>query len=339
MKAIILEQFGGPEGFIEKEIPEPKVSRNQVRVKIEAVGFNPVDVKMRRGVYGDPLPALLGVDFSGIVDAVGDPRGEFEVGDRVFGLTQGAYAQSVVVPSQHIAKIPKNLSFQEAAVIPVVYLTAFQAMIGSGALQQERPFFIAGGSGGVGSAAIHLAKAYRAGPIFTLAGRQNSRDYLIEELKIPSGQILNYSGLKLEQIAAKLIEMNGGSRFYFAFDCVGGESKKLCLELADINGHVSSILPEDPSFSCQLWGRESIFWKKSLSMQLVYLFSSFSSEGSSVYKSQLHHLVKLFEKGELPPPKVHNVGPFSAESVQKAHRLIEEGQTVGKLAMTLSDSK
>ncbi len=332
MKAIIIEQFGGPEVFVERDLPMPKPSRNEVRVKIKAAGFNPVDVKMRAGgTYDDQLPKILGVDFSGVVDAVGDPHGEFAVGDRVFGLTRGAYAESLCVTTNHIAKIPQNLSFEEAAVIPVVYLTAFRAMIGTGVLQQDRPFFIAGGSGGVGTAAIHLARAYRAGSIFTTAGRPESRDYLVKELQIPSRQILDYKGLSVPQMAKKLIEMNGDHRFYFAFDCVGGKSKELCLEIADAGGHVATILPEDKAFPYGLWGRDSIFWQKSLSFHMIYLFAA-------IHKSQLNHLAKLFEKKELPAPKVQNVGSLSAETVQKAHRLLEGGRTLGKLVMTVSHS-
>ncbi|MBS0629083.1 MAG: NADP-dependent oxidoreductase [Verrucomicrobia bacterium] len=333
MKAIILEKFGGPDVFVERDLPTPKPSRSEVLVKIKASGFNPVDVKMRSGsAYGMELPKVLGVDFSGVIEAVGDPHGEFSVGDKVFGLTLGAYAEAICVPTTHIAKMPKNLSFEEAAVVPVVYLTAFQAMIGKGILQQDRPFFIAGGSGGVGTAAIQLARAYRGGPVFTTAGRPESRDYLIKELQIPGQQILDYRGLDLEKMAAKLIEMNGGSRFYFAFDCVGGKSKELCLQIADVGGHVATILPEDKSFPHLPWGRDGLFWQKSLSLHMIYLFAT-------IYKSQLNALAKLFEKQELPPPKVEEVGSLSAESVQKGHKLLEDGRSLRKLVMTQSDSK
>lgn len=339
MRAIIIEKFGGPEVLVEKDLPLPKPSRNQVRVKIKAIGFNPVDVKKRTGVYGDPLPSILGADFSGVIDAVGDPNGEFAVGDRVFGFNDGTYAESICVSTQLIAKIPKNLSFEEATVIPVVYVTAFQALVGTGALQQNRPLFIGGGSGGVGTAAIHLAKAYQAGPVFTMAGSKESRAYLVEQLQIPSQQILDYKGLSVEEMAKKLIEMNGGSRFYFTFDTVGGKAKEVCLEIADFNGHVATILPEDEHFPYPVWGRkESIFWHKSLSLHMIFLFASFYGsppEGWRVYKSQLNHIAKLFEKGELPRPQYQNMGPFSAETAQKAHGQIGSGK---KMVMTLSDS-
>jgi NADPH2:quinone reductase len=339
VKAIVIDQFGGPEVLVERDLPLPKPSRNEVRVKIKAIGFNPVDVKKRTGVYGDPLPSILGADFSGVIDAVGDPLGEFAVGDRVFGFTDGTYAEEICVSTQLITKIPKNLSFEEAAVIPVVYVTAFQGLVGTGALQQNRPLFIAGGSGGVGTAAIHLAKAYQAGPVFTMAGSKESRDYLIQQMHIPSHQILDYKGLSVEETAKKLIEMNGGSRYYFAFDTVGGKVKEVCLEIADFNGHVATVLPEDENFPYPVWGRkESIFWHKSLSLHMIFLFASLYGSPPDrwrVYKSQLNHLAKLFEKGELPRPQFKNMGPFSADTAQKAHGLIGSGK---KMVMTQFDS-
>lgn len=336
MKAIVIDQFGGPEVLVERDIPLPLPSRDQVRVKIKAIGFNPYDCKMRSGVYGGALPQISGADFSGVIDAVGNPGHEFSVGDRVFGITMGTYAESICVSTQLIAKIPKNLSFEEAAVIPVVYLTAFQAMIGKGILQQDRPFFIAGGSGGVGNAAIALAKAYKAGPIFTMSGNPQSRAYLTDELHIPGHQILDYKGLSGEEMARKLIEMNGNQRFYFALDLVGGKTKELCFALVDYYGHVASILPEEKEISI---GCESIIWNKSLSLHMILSFAAFIGDPQKliVYKSQLNHLAKLFENRDLSPPQFKNIGPLSAKTAQEAHRLLE-GHSLGKMVMSVSDS-
>lgn len=342
MKAIGINQFGGPENLTELTLPYPKPSRQEVRVKIKAIGFNPVDAKMRAGVYEGALPKVLGVDFSGVIDAVGEPGHEFSVGDKVYGIApSGSYAESVCLSTQLIAKMPSNLSFEEAAAVPVVYLTAFQAMIGTGALQQNRPLFIAGGSGGVGTAAIALARAYRAGPIFTMAGSKQSRDYLIEQMQIPASQILDYAGLSVQEMAGKLIEMNGNNHFYFAMDFVGGKAKELCLLIAGVNGHVATILPEEKSFHVSTWGRkENIFWEKSLSLHFIFLFAALGADpkGWNFYRTQLSHLSALFEKGEIQPPKVKNVGLLSAETVQKAHRLLEDRHSMGKLVMSVSDS-
>ncbi len=128
MKTVAIDQFGGPEVFAEKDLPVPKPSRPEVRVKIVTAGFNPVDAKIRSGVYGGDLSPVLGIDFSGIIDAVGDPKGEFQVGDEVFGMafgpsSNGSYAEYTCVPAEFIAKKPKNLSFEQAAAVPIAYLT------------------------------------------------------------------------------------------------------------------------------------------------------------------------------------------------------------------------
>ena len=253
MKAISIDQFGGLEVLKEKDVPIPKPGRSEVRVKIKAVGFNPVDVKRRLGVYPTKFPKILGTDFSGVVDAVGDVAHSYSVGDEVFGLAEGpasngSYAEFVCVPQQFIAKKPKNLSFEQTAAIPIAYLTAFQALIGCNAFQQGRPLFIAGGSGGVGTAAISLAKAYQSGPIFSMAGSDESLSYLTKQLALPRDQILGYKGLEVNEMAEKLVSMNRGERFYFALDFVGEKIKELCFQVAEFNGHVSTILPEDESF-------------------------------------------------------------------------------------------
>ncbi|MDN3506444.1 MAG: NADP-dependent oxidoreductase [Simkaniaceae bacterium] len=344
MKAILLDAFGDASHFKEKEIPTPKPARNEVRVKLKATGFNPVDYKIRKGMFGGVLPQTLGADFSGIIDAVGDLVRDYSVGDEVFGLafgpsSNGSYAEYLCTPSQFIAKKPENLSYEEAAGIAVTYLTAFQSLITSNALQKGRPLFLTGGSGGVGSAAIALAKVYEAGPIYTLAGSEESASYLMDRFSIPSDHILRYSGLSLEARAKKLIEMNEGQRFYFALDFVGGEAKDLCFELLDFFGHLATPISEEAGYPVPFWGKETPIWTKSLSVHMVFIVSAalFGDENSwSVYRAQLQHLAQLFEKENLMPPQVENLGDLSVKTVQTAHEKLETGHTKGKLIMSHS---
>ncbi|NGX48395.1 MAG: Zinc-type alcohol dehydrogenase-like protein, partial [Chlamydiae bacterium] len=190
MKAIVIDSFGEIDLFQEKDLPIPKPGRGEVRVKLRATGFNPVDFKIRKGLFGGEFPLVLGVDFSGVVDAVGDLVRDFSVGDGVFGIafgpcSNGSYAEYLCVAAQFIAKKPKALSFEEAAGVPVTYLTAFQSLVSKGALQKDRPIFLTGGSGGVGSAALALAKVYETGPVFTMAGSEESVSYITSRFSIP----------------------------------------------------------------------------------------------------------------------------------------------------------
>lgn len=345
MKAIVIDSFGEVDLFQEKDLPIPKPGRGEVRVKLRATGFNPVDFKIRKGLFGGEFPLVLGVDFSGVVDAVGDLVRDFSVGDGVFGIafgpcSNGSYAEYLCVAAQFIAKKPKALSFEEAAGVPVTYLTAFQSLVSKGALQKDRPIFLTGGSGGVGSAALGLAKVYETGPVFTMAGSEESASYITSRFSIPSNQILRYEGLSLEEMSKKLIEMNGKQRFYFVLDFVGGKAKDLCLEVVDFFGHVATPVSEEEDYPVPVWGRSSNpFWTKSLSLHMVFIVAAAlagDEKSWSVYRVQLKHLADLFEKEGLIPPHVENLGDLSVDTVQKAHLRLEEGHTKGKLIMSHS---
>lgn len=348
MKAISQNEFGDIDVLEEVEIPVPKPGREEVLVEIHAIGFNPVDVKMRIGLYPQSFPMTLGVDFSGIVVGKGDMVRDFEVGDRVFGLvtaqaSNGSYAQFTCVPQQMIAKIPKSLTFEAAAVVPVAYLTAYEAMIGHGVFEENRPLFIAGGSGGVGSAAIALAGAYRLGPIFTLAGSSESVNYLESKFGIPEKQIVRYQGISIEETSEQLVQKNGGDRFYMTLDFVGRKSKELCFDIVAPRGHVITILPEEEHFPIPVWGRgDGPIWRKSLSLHMVFLFAASLSKNQKdwmFYKSVLTHLSMLLETDQIPAPIFKNVGEFSVETARKAHLQLEEGHTKGKLVMSVAHSR
>ena len=344
MKAIVINQFGDLSVLAEADIPTPKPSRGQVQIQVVAVGFNPVDIKIRSGFFPKAtFPLVLGVDCSGVITAVGNKFGRFEVGDEVVAFAfgeecTGTYAESICLPHQFVAKKPKNLSFEQAAATPLVSLTAFQALIPSGALQKERSIFIPAGGGGVGGMAISLARAYGAGPIFTTAGSEESASYIMKTHAIPRDHILFYHGKTCEQQASELIAMHGGQRFPCCFDTVGGEIKKLCVLAADFYGHVVTILPEEQDFDLPVWGRENnLFFHKSLSLHEIFVGApAYSGQEADwvVYKEQLEHLMHLFEKKEIdiPPPTV--LGPFSVDSVKKAHEILESGRTRGKLVMS-----
>lgn len=339
MKTVAIDQIGGADVLVDKEMPLPKPSRHEVRIKIKAIGLNPVDYKIRSGKFGVlEYPHVLGCDCSGVIDAVGEEFHEFSVGDEVYAFayfqgSNGTYAEYLTIPTQFVAKKPKNLTFEEAAAVPVAYLTAFQALIGTGALQENRPFFIAGGAGGVGSAAIALAQCYRGGPIFTTAGSDMSHDYLVSTFNIPSKQILRYRGLSLSEMAEKL------GKFYLTLDCVGKEMKKLCFALADFNGHIVSCVPEE--IDIPIWGRASSLFQGSQSLHLVLLPAQ-AMQGTEkdwmVYKTRLGELAKQFESGKLQKPKIEVIGGLSAEDVRKGHLRLEEGHTLGKLILSVDST-
>src|SRR5665213_690455 len=137
MKAAIINQFGDADELHIEQVPKPKIIDSQVLIKVVAVGINPVDTKVRAGTSGMSkiikLPAILGWDVSGIIEAVGKKVAGFNIGESVFGCIGfpgpgNGYAEFAVADPQLLAKKPNNISFEEAAAVPIVGLTAYQAV-------------------------------------------------------------------------------------------------------------------------------------------------------------------------------------------------------------------
>src|SRR5262245_25236547 len=167
MKAIVANEFGGPEVLHLQELPDPEPGAGQVRVKVHAVGVNPFDTYMRTGAYAikPPLPYSPGADAAGIVDRIGNGVTNMSVGDRVYvaGTAQhrayGAYASTVVCDALQVHPLPSRISFVQGAAVNVPYVTAWYALFGRANARAGDTVLIHGASGGVGVAATQLARA------------------------------------------------------------------------------------------------------------------------------------------------------------------------------------
>ncbi len=345
MKAVAINGFGGVEQLQTVEWPLVDPQEGEVRIRIKAVSFNPVEYKLRQGRFGGQLPAVLGRDVAGIVEAVGPGVHELAVGDEVYAFlggrgSNGSYAEYVTVPVQFVARKPRNLSFAEAAAVPLVGLTAYESVVARGRVRPGEAIFVAGGSGGVGTVAIRLARHLGATSIITTAGSDRSTAYLTEQLAVPKGMILRYQGLSLPQMKARVIEMNGGNPLPASFDFVGSTMKWLCLEVLGFNGRMVTIVEEPESFDLDPWNlRQSPPFARSLTIHFEFLGARAVSgkvEDWEVYRRELEALRQLIEDGALQPPKITVVGEFSAETVRRAHLALEQGQTRGKQVMLVN---
>jgi len=171
MKAIVVEQFGGPEVLKLGDAPRPEPKEDEVLIRVMASGVNPVDAYIRSGKYGDrKLPYIPGMDAAGVIEKVGSHMKNFKPGDAVYAYTathDGAYAEFCVATENEVAPKPKNISFEQAAAVPLAATTAWQALIGMAKLKSGQTVLIHGGSGGVGHWAIQIAKARGAKVIAT----------------------------------------------------------------------------------------------------------------------------------------------------------------------------
>src|SRR6478609_4941697 len=192
MKAVLCEQYGGPEVLqMADDLPMPRVGPNGVLVQVRATSVNPVDWKLREGLLDAVrpvvFPVIWGCDLSGVVAEVGPSVTLFKPGDEVYGFKdgyvaktyRGTYAEYVVAPEKALAKKPKNLSHEEAAAVPLAALTAWQALLNQGRLKAGQRVLIHAGAGGVGVMAIQIAKAFGA---YVAATASTRNQELLREL-------------------------------------------------------------------------------------------------------------------------------------------------------------
>jgi putative PIG3 family NAD(P)H quinone oxidoreductase len=223
MKAVIIKQFGAPEQMSIGDWETPTPNKNEILVKVKATALNRADILQRKGGYAPPKGAspILGLEMAGEVAAIGKNVTDWKIGDRVCGLlTGGGYAEYVVIHEKVALPIPQNLTFEEAAAIPEVFLTAFQAMHWLGDLQENDKVLIHAGASGVGTAAIQLAKLKNA-EIFVTAskgkhaicaalGAHHTIDYKTENFETVIAEKTNGQGVNIivDFLAAPYFQQN-----------------------------------------------------------------------------------------------------------------------------------
>lgn len=204
MKAIVVHEYGGPEVLKLEDMPRPEPKENEVLVRVLAAGVNPVDGLIRSGKFAKyfhtKLPLVPGYDIAGVVEKTGAKIKKFKAGDSIYayiGLKEGGgYAEYAVATEEEAAAKPKSLNYIEAAAVPVVAETAWQALIDTAKLSAGQTVLIHGGSGGVGSFAIQIAKA-RGAKVIATASTPNQN--LLKELG--ADVTIDYTKTKFEDVA------------------------------------------------------------------------------------------------------------------------------------------
>ena len=183
MKAIQIDEFGGPEVLQLRDVPDPAPGPGQVVVKLFAIGVNPVETYIRKGIYGPrAFPFTPGTDAAGVVEAVAEGGSKFTLGDRVYlaGSVSGTYAEKALCNEAQVHPLPEGVTFQQGAAINVPYATAYRALYFRAKAVAGEFVLVHGASGGVGVAAVQLAKA--AGLIvFGTAGTERGRAMVLEQ--------------------------------------------------------------------------------------------------------------------------------------------------------------
>ncbi|CAM5570721.1 NADP-dependent oxidoreductase [Streptomyces chartreusis] len=307
MKGISYSRYGGPETLAYGDVRDPRVGPDSVLVKVRAAAVNPVDWKCREG-YLDGLiepvfPVVPGWDVAGVVVQPGASVTEFAVGDEVIGyvredfLSRGTFAEYVAAPVRTLARKPRNLTWEAAAGLPLVGLTAYQVLTGVLQVKRDETVLVHAAAGGVGSIAVQLARHLGARVIGTAS--EHNHDFVRglggEPVEYGDGLMERVRGLAPEGVNA-------------AFDTVGGDALKASADLLAPEGRLVSIADPDV---VDYGGR--------------YYF----------VRPDAGDLLRLSELAEQGVVSVHVSETFPLERAADAHRLNQEGRTRGKIVVTV----
>lgn len=315
MKAVIIKEFGDRSKLIYTDVEKPNVCEGEVLIRIKAAGVNPVDTKIREGLLAkrlpNKLPIVLGWDLAGIVVDTGHSARRFKPGDEVYAyarrmvIQNGTYAEYISLPESYVSHKPSNISFEEAASVPLAGLTAFQAIFEKGKLTKNQKLLVLGASGGVGSFAIQFAKV-KGATVYALAGNKRA-DYLKE---IGADYVLDYTQENWPATFMDLLPEGADC----VFDCVGGETTAKAYEYVKKGGTLVSILSQA---NPELVDKYGITFK--------YLFVE-----PNVL--QLEKIKDWLEKGKV---KVSVQHVYPLKDAAKAHKQMETGHTQGKIVLQI----
>lgn len=316
MRALVLEQPGKPDSLREADMPQPEPGKGEVRVKVHAVGLNPVDYKLAASGFPTwEYPFILGLDVAGVVDAVGPGVTEWEVGDPVYyhgDLTKrGGYGQYTTVTAHTLAWLPDGLDFNAAAALPCAGFTAFQALHRKLRVEKGKTMLVHGGAGGVGGFAVQLAKAAGV-TVFATCSRHNSN--FVKDLG--AYEVIDY---KQDNVADRIRVLTNGRGVDYIIDTVSPENATSSLQMLAYGGELVCVagLPD-------ITGVKEL--QKALSIHEVALGGAYLS-GDTVAQEDLARIGREFgalvSKGTIKPMLEEVIGleeiPDALERLSMRH--------------------
>ncbi len=329
MRAMLLHGFGDVTNFRLGEIPRPELAPGQVLVRVAAASVNPVDVKIRTLAPGfaPKLPGVLGMDFAGLVEEVGEGVEAYRPGDEVYGCAgglghrQGSLAELMPVDVRFLAPKPRTLGFREAAALPLVAITAWDALHAKAAMRAGEHILVHGGAGGVGHVAVQLAKA--AG--LTVAATVSSPGKAELARFLGADEVVFY---KEDEPAAYAARLTGGPGFDLVFDTVGGKTLDASFVAARPRGRVVST-------NTRSTHDLSVVHAKALSLHVVFMLLPLVSEVAEPdYAAVLRRVAELADAGSLRP--LLDERGFSLARTAEAHALVESGRAIGKVVIDVA---
>ncbi|AZM91300.1 NADP-dependent oxidoreductase [Streptomyces sp. W1SF4] len=307
MRAIVVNEWGGPENLVEREIERPEPGLGEVLVRVHAAGVNPVDWKTRASghlIEWGETP-VVGWDVSGTVEAVGPGTTVFRPGDEVYGMPlfprqAGGYAEYVVAPARQLAAKPASLSHVEAAALPLAALTAWQALVDTADVRPGERVLVHAAAGGVGHLAVQIAKARGAYVIGTASAGKHE---LLRSLG--ADEVVDYRAVSFEDVVADVDVV---------LDGLGGEVAERSLSVLREGGRLVTLPgPDDVPDDTRGFRADWVLVEPD--------------------RLGLREIAALADRGALKP-LVDTVLPL--EQAAKAHGIGELGRTTGKIVLTVA---
>lgn len=331
MRAIVIPRPGPPEVLELRERPSPEPQRGEVRVAIAATAVNRADLLQRLGAYPAPpgSPAdIPGLEYAGVVDAVGEDAGALRVGDRVFGIAGGGtYAEQLVVPARTAVPMPDNLSFVEAAAVPEAYLTAWDALCTQGGLLAGETVLISAAGSGVGTAAAQIVRAVGARSLGTVRAGAHAAG------KIERARALGLDeGLAIEgsRFADEVLAKTGGAGVDLVLELVGGAHLAEDLACVRVSGRIVLVgLLAGVRAELDL----GLLLRRRVRLQGTVLRARPLEEKIAASQQLARHVAPLLVRGALKPV-VDRVYPLAEAAA--AHAWVAGNEGFGKTVLQVS---
>jgi NADPH2:quinone reductase len=325
MRAVVLESYGEPDVLTIREVPDPVPGPEEVVVEIAATALNRADLLQRRGFYpGPPMPhEIPGMELSGRVVALGDRATRWKIGDAVMGIVGGgAYAEFIAVHERQLLAVPVSVPLADAAAIPEVWITAFDALVAQGGLTSGRTALIHAGGSGVGTAGIQIANAIGARAIVTASAGKVGRC-----LELGAAVAVDYA---VDDFVAATIALTDGAGADVILDVIGGDYVERNIDAVAVGGRIIQVGVMGGGVTQVNVGK---LLPKRAALIGTVLRGRPIEEKIAITQRFGAEFLPLFDRGRVAPVIDRR---FTLDDIALAHAAMEANENVGKIVIDVA---
>ena len=326
MRAVVLRSHGGPDVLQFEDVASPIIGEQDILVTVAATALNRADLLQRMGFYPNPFPSgpeIPGLEFAGTVAAIGEKVTAWSIGDRVMGITSGgAYAEQLSIHERQAMAVPSGMSLHDAAGIPEVFITAWDALVVQGGLTSGRWAMVHAGASGVGTAAIQICKAIGARIVVTCSGGK------VEACRALGADVVVDYGT--QDFVTEVAAATGGAGVDVILDVIGGDYVERNVASLAVKGHIIQVgvmAGKPVSFNVGL------LLGKRATITGTVLRARPLEEKIAISQRFASELLPLFDSGELKPV-IDSTYAFA--EIASAHEYMATNGNVGKIVITVA---